>query len=130
MAIYLGSKEIDVFYDIESQDGLNDYMNRVKTTLNAEELEGIVNIRNYAFYEQTSLRTVTLPSTVESIGDYAFDGCSSVSYVRFLSETPPTLGRSSLPTKGGMRWYVPSGCLEVYQNAAGFSDYTSYLKEW
>ena len=130
MALYLGGKRIDAIFEIKDNDSINDYVNRTKTSLKAEEIDGAVNIRSYAFYKQTTLKIIVLPSTVESIGDYAFSGCSKVTSVRFLSQTPPTLGRNALPTGGGMIWYVPSGCLDAYKNADGFSSYQSYLREW
>jgi hypothetical protein len=130
MALYLGDKPIDVVFEIKANNSLEEYINRVKTSVKAEELEGIVNIKEYAFYKQTLLKTVVLPSTVQTIGNYAFDGCTKISYIRFLSETPPTIGNQALPTGGGMIWYVPKGCLEVYKNADGFSKYPNYLREW
>ena len=130
MALYLGSNEIDVIYNIVASNELDVYINGTLSKITAEQIDGAKKLRNYAFYNQKSLTNVTLPATIESIGDYAFSGCSKISYVRFLSTTPPTIGRNALPTGGGMRWYVPAGYLEVYQNAPGFSDYISYLKEW
>ena len=40
--------------------------------------EGVTRIGSMAFYFITNLRQITIPSTVESIGEYAFDGCISL----------------------------------------------------
>ena len=39
--------------------------------------EGVTKIGNYMFYNVTGLRKIGLPSTLTSIGGYAFNGCSS-----------------------------------------------------
>ena len=41
----------------------------------------VTSIRDYAFYNCTSLKSVTIPDSVTSIGSYAFDGCSSLTSV-------------------------------------------------
>lgn len=38
----------------------------------------IINIPEYAFINQTTLQKITLPSCVESVGEGAFEGCSSL----------------------------------------------------
>ena len=134
MTVYLGNKQIDAIYQISVFDELPKYFSRtLDSTLEAEDLQGLKNIKDYAFYNQDNLRYVTLPETVESIGNYAFSGCDNIKYgyLRFLSATPPKVGQySALPTGGGMRWYIPQGSLEAYENDEYFSQYTSYLREY
>ena len=131
MSVYLGSKKINTIYDITVSQLLDDFLNGTATSLGLNELAGITEVRKEAFYNQTSLTNVTFPNTLKSIGDSAFSGCSKLSYVRFTSTEPPTLGTSPFPTGTTFRSiYVPSGSLEVYQNAEGFSDYSSKIKEW
>lgn len=48
------------------------------TELTAQDLEGITEIRAYAFYNCNSLQRVELPETVETIGAYAFANCSNL----------------------------------------------------
>ena len=138
MATYLGDKQIDAIYQISIYKDLPYYFSRTLGSssygsLGADDLQGLKTIKEYAFYNQDNLRYVTLTETVESIENYAFSGCDGIKngYLRFLSPTPPKVGRySALPTGGEMKWYVPQGSLEVYQNDEYFSKYTSYLKEY
>ena len=39
--------------------------------------EGITSIPAYAFYQCTSIQSVTIPASVKTIGEYAFYGCTS-----------------------------------------------------
>ena len=48
------------------------------TELKASDLDGITEIRAYAFYNCKSLQRVELPESVETIGSYAFANCSNL----------------------------------------------------
>ncbi len=47
----------------------------------------VVGIKERAFENRTSLTSVTVSSTVGTVGDYAFSGCSSLSSVKFAVGT-------------------------------------------
>ncbi len=49
-------------------------------------LSGINSISNYAFYNCSSITGVEIPSTVTSIGEYAFKGCNFLSKVNYLGD--------------------------------------------
>ena len=53
------------------------------TEIIAQDLEGITEIRPYAFYNCTSLVRVELPASVENIGSYAFAECSNLQEIIF-----------------------------------------------
>ena len=53
------------------------------TEITAQDLEGITEIRPYAFYNCTSLVRVELPASVENIGSYAFAECSNLQEIIF-----------------------------------------------
>ncbi len=83
--------------------------------------EGIKTINASAFYEMTSLRSVSLPSTLTTIGDYAFTSCDALTTINSYATTAPTLGTDAL--KGKASWdaiatncvlKVPDGCVANY----------------
>lgn len=51
------------------------------TELKASDLDGITEIRPYAFYNCASLQRVELPESVETIGSYAFANCHNLQEV-------------------------------------------------
>ena len=75
----------------------------------------------------TSLASIEIPSSVTSIGNYAFYNCTSLTTMTVLADTPPTLGSSvftnvikSIPV------YVPCGSMEAYQSGTSWSEFTNY----
>lgn len=58
-------------------------IDKTVTELTAEDLQGATKIGDYAFKECTSLKSIEIPASVTSIGDYAFAGDDG---------TPMTLG--------------------------------------
>lgn len=52
------------------------------TTLTAEDFEGVTSIRPYAFRNCLSLVSVEIPSSVKTVGEYAFSYCSALSVVK------------------------------------------------
>ena len=73
-----------------------------------DELKYFTNletIRNSAFYECTSLSSVTIPNSVTTIGDGAFYECTSLSNINFNGN----IAQWKAITKGtGWNTYVPS----------------------
>ena len=71
-------------YDYSTDSSATDYYQdlpwyvsrNVFTTLTVDN--GCVKIPNYAFKDCTNLSIVSLPNTITTIGQYAFDGCTSV----------------------------------------------------
>jgi len=51
------------------------------TELTAQDLNGITEIRSYAFYNCQSLTKIELPETVQTIGEYAFANCRNLQEV-------------------------------------------------
>ena len=45
-------------------------------SLTADDLAGITSIGNYAFYNCSGLKSITIPDSVTIIGRYAFSGCN------------------------------------------------------
>ena len=49
-----------------------------KDVISVQFKEGLQKIGDYAFYNCTSLKSITLPSTLVEIGVDAFDGCRNL----------------------------------------------------
>ncbi len=58
----------------------NLYLNdNLVNEITVDMLQGVTEIKDYAFYECTSLTSITIPDGVISIGKYAFQECSNLS---------------------------------------------------
>lgn len=55
----------------------------------------VVAIAADALKNNTNLTTLTLPTTVATIGNNAFDGCSALATINYLGENEPTIGTSA-----------------------------------
>lgn len=96
--------------------------------------DGITAIEHDAFYESLSLREITIPSSVKSIGDYAFYYCESLKNVYCKANIPPTLGVSvfdnfdnGTDTPIGCTIHVPTASVDAYKNAANWKNYKKYI---
>jgi len=83
----------------------------------------------YGFFQDCSLTSCTIGSGVTSIGDYAFYNNSSLESVTIMATTPPSIGESifggemSIPTV-----YVPSGSVNAYETASGWSSFEGIIE--
>ena len=94
------------------------------TLLDLSRVTGVTEVPTYAF-DGTNLETIYLPSTIEHIGSYAFDGCSLLSSITCYATTPPTLGSyvfRNIPA--GLVVYVPASVIPQYQEADGWKNFT------
>ncbi len=82
--------------------------------------EGVKHIPDYAFSGCENLKdTLTLPASLESIGQYAFYG-TSYTICKSLVTTPPALDEKSL---GNIKYlYVPLESVSLYEQAEGWKD--------
>ncbi|MGM9810573.1 MAG: leucine-rich repeat protein [Paludibacteraceae bacterium] len=93
-------------------------------TIDLSRTTGYTEIPSYAFEEATSIKVIYFPLNVESVGRYAFFGCTSLRSLYMYTTTPPTLEEyalSGLPNDAVI--YVPSTSVPLFLNATGWSDY-------
>lgn len=84
-------------------------------------------INDYAFY-MSKLTSVTIPDSVETIGNYAFTDCSSLTSVYCKATTPPALGTNVFSGNASDRKiYVPTESVDTYKAATGWSNYSSSI---
>lgn len=89
--------------------------------------EDIKTIGQSAFWGQTSIVSLKLPSTLTKIGGYAFQNCTGLTSIHSAADTAPTLGADVFKTiTDGMKWdhigqhcalYVPTGSASNYKRA-------------
>ena len=89
--------------------------------------EGVVNIAENAFlFCSNYLTKATLPSTVESIGNYAFQS-SGLTKITINATTPPTLGYDVFENASSLAHiYMPSASVNAYK--AAWSDHASIIE--
>lgn len=100
--------------------------------------EGLEIIGRYAFGWNTSLTSITIPSTVTYVGDDAFYNCDVLTNVICKAITPPTsepIGSAEAPnifryTSGntGFTIYVPAGSVDAYKSAYAWSMYADKIQ--
>ena len=86
--------------------------------------EGVQTVGAYAFSFCSDLVSITLPESLVSIGDCAFDGCMGLKSVTCLALTPPELGDYAFYDKC-CPLFVPAEAMEAYVA----SDWARYFTE-
>lgn len=131
MSMYLGSNKISEINKIVPADKLsvNYYLN--DELVGGGNLEGIKSIRLYAYYNQTNLKSITLPETLETMGSLAFYGCTSLKQVTCKAKTPPVINTYANNYFGENieAIYIPVGTLEAYSTSARWSEYADKFVE-
>ena len=85
-------------------------------------------IGSFAFFCCSFLTSIEIPEGVTEIGEQAFDHCFNIKKIVFLSSVPPAIGSNLFPYKWGdteFTVYVPRGSLEAYCSVN--DDYWQYL---
>ena len=78
--------------------------------------DGTEYICQSAFDCCEELTSITLPSSLVQIHDYAFNGCNNLKEVYCKASTPPLLNSFYSNYHKDVVLYVPSGTLETYKN--------------
>ena len=94
------------------------------TLFDFSRVAGVATIPSYAF-DGTNIETIYLPSTIETIGYRAFEGCANLSSITCYATTPPVVESyvfKDIPT--GLVVYVPSSVIPQYQEAEVWKDFT------
>lgn len=111
-----------VKYEVNEQEqeavvvGLND---KKSSTVEIQKYVSgylVSRIESNAFSYCSSLTSINIPSSVTSIGGYAFQNCSNLKTVRFKGKMPPSIGYFIFGNGiSGLKFYVPHGTLEAYK---------------
>ena len=100
--------------------------------INDQEIKDLVipntvdSIHNYAFAYCYSLTSVTIPNSVKSIGNEAFSWCFSLTSITCEGENPPTVASDAFNgVSTSIPVYVPCGCVGAYKAKSGWKDFTN-----
>jgi len=102
-------------------------LKRYLRVLDLSRTDGITEVGQYIFSQDTVMHTLLLPASIEEIGSYAFEGSTQLASVTCYATTPPVLGndRGHLPFDGcsqALTVYVPAESLPLYAKADGWKD--------
>ena len=101
---------------------INNYSNC--TLLDLSRVSGVSAVPSYAF-DYTSLESVYLPASIETIGYQAFYQCQQLSSLIVYAMTPPTLDSNVFTgVPEGLVVYVPAAAIAQYQEADGWKNFT------
>ena len=86
----------------------------------------VMTISDYMF-SGVRLTALWIPTSVSSIGDYAFYDCRVLGGITLGHHTPPTLGEGAFDSCDVM-WYisVPKGTADTYKDTDNWSDWVNY----
>ncbi len=81
-----------------------------------------ITIREWALYENSVIKTLTLPATVKKLEQNCISGTPNLSTIICLGKTPAEyVGKNGTKNKAGSSGvktiYVPKGCTEAYKEA-------------
>lgn len=101
------------------------------TAITADDLAGITSIGLYAFYDCQNLTSITVPASVTSIGDHAFQCGSATNKVTItmLGSTPPTIAATTMQYDNIASIVVPAGTSTAYTSAANWSNFAALITE-
>ncbi len=88
----------------------------------------VTSIGGYAFYNYSSLTSITIPNSVTSIGEYAFYGCGSLTSVKVDIETPLFIYSSTFTNRANATLYVPAGSKAAYEAASYWQDFKEIVE--
>lgn len=90
------------------------YNNNKLTTLSLPD--GLETITNGSFSRCSALKSVIIPSSVTSLGDFAFEGCLGLEKITCWANNPPQLGYDALAYTGTCPICVPKDCVDSYKS--------------
>lgn len=99
--------------------------------------DGTTTIREWALYENSKIKTLTIPASVTKLSGDCISGTPNLTTIKCLGTVPaefiPNTGNNKVgPSKQLKTLYVPKGCVEIYKEkwAALLKEGTWEVKEW
>lgn len=99
--------------------------------------DGTTTIREWALYENSIIKTLTIPASVTKLSADCISGTPNLTTIICLGTKPaefiPNTGKNKVgPSKQIKTLYVPKGCVEIYKEkwAALLKEGNWVVKEW
>ena len=93
------------------------------------DLGQLNSLSNYMFSNCRSLKYAECPASITQISTNVFNGCSSLQYLIFYSESVPTLfSQNALANTNNCPIYVPDGLVDAYKSTSPWSVHASRIK--
>lgn len=95
-----------------------------------KELPYTQNYNKWGVFSRcTNLKYCILPDTLQTIGQYALWGCTSLERIECHAVTPPSLASTNaLESTNNCPIYVPDESVDAYKSASNWSSYASRIK--
>lgn len=124
--VYCENLESVIFDDNMQIEYFSEYFLAGCAKLKTIEIpESVRVLKNGAFYLCYGLENIEIPSGVIGVGTDAFNGCSSLSYIKCYPEMVPILGADVfIDCLSDMKIYVPDVSVEAYKAAPQWNDFT------
>lgn len=100
----------------------------LRTITLPNKLKSIGTRAGNVFASCHGLTEITIPASVTSISNSSFFGCESLTSVTCLPETPPSLGVSVFAGSKNVVIYVPAASVDAYKTAQGWSEYADRIQ--
>ena len=112
---------------VENQTKLMAYPNAKGDTYAVGE--GVTTIDGYAFC-MTGIKSLTLPSTLKTISDYAISYCSNLTTITSYATVPPIVSATAFSegTFSGAMLNVPIGCKESYSTTDVWKNFSNIVE--
>ena len=88
--------------------------------------KNVTKIDEKCFYENSNIETITLPKSIETIGDYAFANCSSLKSISLKSIVPPEIAQNTFNNTNAV-FYVPQDNYIAYLNDEQWGSYSERI---
>ena len=102
----------------------NTFINATSVTIS----DTVTRIGNSAFFNCSGLTRCTIGSSVTYIGEWAFFNCSGLTSITVNATTPPVLEADIFDNTNDCPIYVPSGSVDTYKAADGWSNLASRIQ--
>ena len=89
--------------------------------------EGVTSIGRMGF-DGAKISVLTLPSTLTTIGDYAFRNNNTLTSITCFATSPPSIGSGTFYATGRRPIYVPAASVDTYKSAQNWSSLASRIQ--